>query len=86
MKLRLGGLYWFCKGCGVRVGFQPFLGHDAGSPFWHKRPQDYRPRPYCENCYKGFSVVHLGQGIFVRPRQENDNVPVKGPNLEGLYS
>ena len=84
MTFQLGDLYWFCKGCGVRLGYQLFFGHKVERPYWHRRPRDDHPYPYCQNCYRGFKVRHLGQGLFVRPREESD-VPVGGPGLEELY-
>ena len=87
MKLELGGCYWFCRGCGVRLGYLPFHDHEVTPPHWHKRLKDTAPHPYCENCYKSFQVRHLGQGVCVRPRDERDDVPLpKLPKLGELYS
>jgi hypothetical protein len=42
---------------------------------------------WCHECVKGFAVRHLGQGVFVRPRDESDDAPLpKLSKLEELYS
>lgn len=42
--------------------------------------------PWCPICEKGLRIKHLGQGIFVRPKEESDNLPLPaGPGLEEIY-
>ena len=87
MNLELGGCYWFCKKCGVRLGYLPFHDHEVTPPHWHKRFKDDSPYPYCQSCYDSFKVKHVGQGVFVRPKTGGDRVTLpKGPKLEELYS
>lgn len=71
------------SGCGVWVGYE--TASRRWGYLWHlARPHFHNGIPYCENCYKGFGVVHLGQGLLVRPKEESD-VPVGGPGLTELY-
>lgn len=47
-------------------------------------PCFYKGVAWCSGCLK--DVRHLGQGVFVRPKEESDNVPLpKGPGLQELY-
>lgn len=72
-------------GCGVWVGYQAFpipgyLPISPQVPHWHNGIA------FCGVCVKGFAVRHLGQGVFVRPKEESDDVPLPNlPKLEELY-
>lgn len=65
--------------CGTWVGY---MVRTSGYP--PRRPYFHNDIAWCGTCIKGFAVRHLGQGLFVRPREESD-VPVGGPSLEALY-
>ncbi len=84
-------------GCGVWVGY---LG-PSSDPM---RPMILASTPYfhngiawCAACVQGFKVRHMGQGVFVRPKEDCERRveealwnetgigPVKGPKLEELY-
>lgn len=68
-------------GCGVWVGFKdPGLGGFLVPAV----PHFHNGVAYCATCIKGFKVIHLGQGVCVRPKEESD-VPVGGPGLKELY-
>ena len=70
-------------GCGAWVGYQllPIVRYLR---IWPKVPHFHNGVAWCGNCFK--DVRHLGQGVFVRPKEESDNVPLpKGPGLKELY-
>ena len=76
---------WKKGSCGRWVGFHPLplLGY---LPITPQRPHFIRGIAWCGECAKGFKVKHLGQGVFVRPRTNDDKVTAKGPKLEELFS
>ena len=64
-------------GCGVWVGYRTVppmrLPHFIWGIAW------------CGVCADSFKVKHVGFGMKVRPRTDDDKVAVKGPRLEDLY-
>ena len=70
-------------GCGVWVGWMGRK-YSGSYGFIPLRPCFHKGIAWCSNCLK--DVRHLGQGVFVRPKDESDKVAVKGPKLEMLYS
>jgi len=69
-------------GCGVWLGYETAKSWG----YFPRTPHFHNGIAYCHKCIKGFQVRHLGQGVFVRPKEEGDNQPVPaGPGLEELY-
>lgn len=72
-------------GCGVWVGYE------MKEPWWNRPLHPAEPHfrngiAWCGVCVKGFQIRHLGQGVFVRPREEGDDAPLPNlPKLEELY-
>ena len=71
-------------GCGRWVGHQ-LLPVVRYLRIWPATPHFHSGIAWCGVCIGGFKVKNLGQGVFVRPRTDDDKVAVKGPKLEDLY-
>lgn len=73
-------------GCGVWVGYE--MRRPSGNLYpATATPHFHNGIAWCGNCYRGFNVKHLGQGVFVRPKEEGDDVALPElPKLEELYS
>lgn len=73
-------------GCHIWVGHQPWRVDDKLT-IQFSPPHFHEHTAFCQNCLRGFQVRHLGQGVFVRPKEEGDDAPLpKLPKLEELYS
>ena len=58
------------KGCGAWCGYdtpEPY-----GHPFRPLRPRIYKGVCYCPECWKLAHTTHMGQGVLMRPRFEDD--------------
>ena len=72
-------------GCGVWVGWMN-KEHPWGHPLIPMQPHFIQGIAWCGVCAKDFETRHMGFGVFVRPKTEDDNVPLpKGPGLKELY-